>query len=61
MYKVCQLEGICKVVVGGITGKDLNEQGFHGIQNKNVCGENLNEKEYCIAVFFNLLRAELFF
>jgi len=48
-------------VVGGIRGKYLNEQGFHGVQNKNVCGENLNEKEYCIAVFFNLLAVELFF
>jgi len=44
--RVFELEGICKVVVGGITGKDFNEQGFHGVQNKNVCGENLNEKEY---------------
>jgi hypothetical protein len=39
MYTICQLQGICEVVVGGVTGRDWTDQVLHCVQEKSVWGK----------------------
>jgi hypothetical protein len=39
MYTICQLRGICEVVVGGITGRDWTDQVLHCVQKSSMWGK----------------------